>query len=111
MDAEARWTKRAALALLGLGIVFYLMFAIGELAGGDVSGVQHFLPVAILAALAIVAWHRPRAAGIALLALTIPLGAAYVALLVVRHLPPTWAVMIVGPPLVTGYLLLRAGRD
>ena len=110
MDAEARWTKRAALVLLGLGIAFYLMFAVGELAGGDVSGVQHFLPVAILVALAIVAWYRPRAAGIALLALTVPLGAAYIAVLVVRDLPPTWALMIVLPPVMTGLLLFRAGR-
>jgi len=110
MNAEADRTKRFALVLLGLGIAFYLMFGVGELAGGDVSGVQHFIPVAILTALAVVAWHRPRAAGIALLALTVPLGAVYIAVLVVRDLPPTWALIIVAPPLVTGYLLLRAGR-
>ena len=110
MNAEVGRTKRVALGLLGLGILFYLTFAVGELAGGDVSGVQHFLPAAILAVLAIVAWKHPRRAGIALLALAIPLGAAYIADLVVRDLPLTWALWVVLPPLVTGYLLLRAGR-
>ena len=109
MDAEARW-KRAALVLLWLGIAFYLSFAVGELAGGDVSGVQHFLPAAILAVLAIVAWKHPRRAGIALLVLAVPLGAAYVAVLVVKDLPPAWALWVVLPPVATGLALLRAGR-
>ena len=110
VDAGAHRAKIAALVLLGLGVAFYLMFAVGETAGGDISGVQHFLPAAILIVLLRAAWKRPRAAGIALLALAVPLGIAYVTLLVVRDLPPTWALIVVLPPVVTGLLLVRAGR-
>lgn len=110
MDAGARGAKIAALVLLGLGVAFYLTFAIGEVAGGDVSGVQHFPEAAILLALLVVASKRPFVAGVALLALAVPLGIAYVVLLVVRDLPPTWALFVALPPVVTGLLLLRAGR-
>jgi peptidoglycan/LPS O-acetylase OafA/YrhL len=109
MDERGR-TKIAGLVLLGLGLAFYLMFAIGETAGGDISGVQHFLPAVILGALMYVAWRRPLAAGIVLLVLAVPLGALYIAVLVVRDLPLTWALWIALPPVVTGLLLVRAGR-
>jgi hypothetical protein len=110
VDAGARRAKIAALVLLGLGVAFYLMFAVGETAGGDISGVQHFPPAAILAVLLLAALRRPHAAGIALLALTVALGIAYAGLLVVRDLPPMLALIVVLPPAVTGLLLVRAGR-
>lgn len=99
-----------ALLLLVLGVAFYLMFAVGEMAGGDITGVQHLPPAAILAVLLWVAWRRPLAAGTVLLVLAVPLAAAYIALLVVRHLPLTWALVVALPPVVTGLLLVRAGR-
>jgi hypothetical protein len=110
MEAGARGTKMAALVLLALGVAFYLLFALGEMADGDVSGVQHLLPAVILAALLWVAWRRPLVAGVVLLVLAVPLGAAYVAVLVVRDLPLTWALIVALPPVVTGLLLVRAGR-
>ena len=109
--ADARRTKTAALVLLGLGVAFYLTFAVGEMVGGDISGVQHLLPAAVLGALLWLGWKRPRTAGIVLLALAIPLGAAYIAVLVIRNLPLAWALWIVLPPALTGWLFLRADRD
>jgi hypothetical protein len=105
-----RQTKIAALVLLGLGAAFYLTFAVGEVAGGDISGVQHLPPAAIFAALMYLGWKRPRTAGIVLLALAVPLGAVYVGVLIARDLPLTWALFVALPPVVTGLLLLRAGR-
>lgn len=110
MDEGARRSKIAALVLLGLGIAFYLLFAIGETSGGDISGVQHVPPAAILAMITWVAWKRPRTAGIVLLALAVPFAGVYLALLVVRDLPPTWALTVALPPIVTGLLLVHAGR-
>jgi peptidoglycan/LPS O-acetylase OafA/YrhL len=111
MDEGARRSKAAAFVLLGLGFAFYLMFAVGELAGGDISGVQHLLPAAILAALLWLGRRRPRRAGIILLVLSVPFAVGYVALLVVRDLPLTWALVVALPPVVTGLLLVRAGRE
>ena len=110
MRTDVTRTKIAALVLLALGVAFYLMFAVGELAGGDVSGIQHLAPAALLGALLWLGWRRPLVAGIVLLALAVPLGVAYVVVLVVRDLPPTWALWIALPPVVTGYLLVRAGH-
>jgi hypothetical protein len=66
--ARAGRSKITALALLGLGVAFYLIFALGETAGDDISGLQHLLPAAILALLLWVGWTHPRQAGISLLA-------------------------------------------
>jgi hypothetical protein len=110
MGDDARGTKLAALVLLAFGVVFYLTFAVGEMAAGDVSGVQHLPPAIILAALLWLAWRRTYAAGIALLVLSVPLAIAYVVVLVVRDLPLPWALWVALPPVATGLLLLRAGR-
>ncbi len=110
MDHGAHRSKIAALLLLGLGVLFYLVFAVGEAAGGDVTGLQHLLPASVLAVLLWLGWRRPRRAGIVLLACAVPLAVAYVALLVVRDLPLTWALVVALPPVVTGLLLVRAGR-
>jgi hypothetical protein len=107
---DARGTKIAALVLLSLGIAFYLMFAFGEVVSGDVSGVQHLPPAIVLAALLWLAWKRTCAAGVVLLVLSVPLAVAYVVVLVVRDLPLTWALWIALPPVLTGLLLVRAGR-
>ena len=110
MDEGAHRSKIAALVLLGLGVAFYLMFPVGEMAGGDVAGVQHLPPAVILAVLALVGWRHPRGAGIALLVLAVPFAAAYVTLLVIHDLPLSWALIVALPPVVTGLLLFRAGR-
>lgn len=110
MDEGARRAKIAALVLLGLGIAFYVLFTVGEMAGGDISGIQHLPPVLVLTGLSWVAWKWPTIAGVALLVVAVPLGAAYVVTLLVRDLPLTWALEIALPPVVTGLLLLRAGR-
>ena len=91
MDEGARRAKIAALVLLGLGIAFSLLFTIGEMAGGDVAGIQHLPPAVVLVGLVWLAWKRPTVAGIVLLMLAVPLGTAYVVVLVVHDLPLTWA--------------------
>ena len=110
MDEGARRAKIAALVLLGLGVAFYLLFTVGEMASGDVSGIQHLPPVLALAALMWLGWKRPTTAGIVLLVLAVPLGVAYVVVLVVHDLPLFWALEIALPPVLTGLLLLWAGR-
>lgn len=110
MDAGARRSKIAGIVLLGLGLAFYLAFAIGETAGGEISGLQHLLPAGILALLLWIGWRHPRRAGTILLVLAVPFAVAYTAFLVVRDLPLTWALIVALPPVLAGLLLLRAGR-
>lgn len=110
MHTRPHGAKLVALVFLGLGVAFYLSFTVGEMASGDISAVQHLPPAVILAVLLLVSWRHPLAAGIVLLALAVPLGVAYVVLLVVRDLPLTWALWIALPPVVTGLLLVLAGQ-
>lgn len=110
---HARLAQIAALLLLGLGAAFFLLFAAAELAGGDVAGIQHLLPAAILGALIWLGWRRPRTTGVILLALAVPLGVAIVVGVAVGGVRPEelWvALPIASVPVLTASLLLWAGR-
>jgi hypothetical protein len=110
---HARAAKVAALMLLGLGVGFFLIFAVAELAGGDSAGGQHLPPAAVLAALMWLGWKRPHTAGVVLLALAVPLGVAFVVGVAVEAVRPEerWvALPILLVPVLTALLLLRAGR-
>jgi len=110
---HARLAKIAALMLLGLGVAFFLLFAVAEMAGGDIAGIQHLPPAAVLGALLWLGWKRPRTAGIVLLALAVPLGIAFVVGVAVEGVRPgeLWvAVLIPLVPVLTALLFLRAGR-
>jgi hypothetical protein len=111
---NARLAKTAALLLTGLGLGFFLVFAVGELAGGDVSGVQHLPPAALLGALLWLGWKQPRAAGIiVLLVLAVPLTVGFVAGIATEDIRTgeMWlALSIPLVPVLTGLLFLWAAR-
>lgn len=98
--------------LLGLGVGFFLIFAVAEMAEGDIAGIQHLLPAAVLGALLWMGWKRPRTVGIVLLALSVPLGAAYVAAGLQSTRPGELWVNLWIPlvPVLTGLLFFWAGR-
>jgi hypothetical protein len=67
-DARAsRGWKIAALVPLGLQVAILLLFGIGEMASGDLSGAGHLLQVAVVVLIGLLAWKRPLEGGIALL--------------------------------------------
>lgn len=111
---HAQLAKIAALMLVGLGIAFFLIFALGELAGGEISGVQHLPPAALLGALLWLGWKRPHAAGIiVLLLLAAPLIIGFaigVATEGARSAEMWFALLIPLVPIVIGGLFLWAGR-
>jgi hypothetical protein len=110
---HARLAKIAALMLLGLGVGVFLVFAVAELAGGDVAGIQHLPPAAVLGALLWLGWKRPRTAGIVLLAFAVPLGVAFVVGVAVEGVRPgeLWVALLIPlVPVLTGLLFLWAGR-
>lgn len=110
----ARLAKIAALLLVGLGVGFFLVFAIGEIAGGEISGIQHLPPAAVLGVLLWLGWRRPRAAGLVVLfAFALPLTIAFVfgvATDNVRTGEMWLAVLIPVVPVLIGLLFLWAAR-
>jgi hypothetical protein len=54
-----------------------ILFGIGEINGGDISGIQHFMELAPLLILAIICWRYPRTGGFILAVLGTILSALY----------------------------------
>jgi hypothetical protein len=63
---SAHWLRIAGLIPLGLQVAIFLLFGVGEMAAGDLSGAGHLLQVAVAALLGILAWMRPLEGGVAL---------------------------------------------
>jgi len=88
------------------------------MASGEISGVQHIPEALLLLLLAVAAWRYPRWTGIALLTLgPLLLGVWLVWIFAGGHTDrgniAMWfaaALILFGPPLAAGWLLLRASR-
>ena len=97
----ARRLMIAALIPLGLQVGIYLLFGLGEMASGDVSGAGHLLPAVGTLALALLSWRRPIEGGAALLVVGIVSRA---------DVSDATALLIMGAPqIVSGLLFLLAG--
>ncbi len=64
---RARWWLRAALILMAAFAGFWAFFGVGEMIGGDTSGVMHLVPSAIIVLLMLAARRRPFEGGIVLM--------------------------------------------
>jgi len=62
----AHWLRIAGLIPLGLQVLIYLVFGIGEMASGELGGAMHLLEAIVIALLGMLAWMRPLEGGIAL---------------------------------------------
>lgn len=105
--------KVSGLVILLLPVGVLLLFGIGEMAGGIISGAVHFIQLAPLILLAILAWKRPYLGGVALLCLGALLALLYPLLMHGRF--PLWVLLVSDlmffvPAVVSGVLLLSAAR-
>jgi hypothetical protein len=107
-----------AVGLIAIPAGIFAFLAIGELASGDITGIQHIPEAGLMLALALVAWRYPRAAGTALIAIGVLL-LGFMSLVVLPDAEPSgaevwiWPVMAVllfGTPVLAGLLLLRSAR-
>lgn len=110
---SAHWLRIAGLVPLFLQVAIFLLFGIGEMASGDLSGAGHLLQVTATVLLGVLAWMRPLEAGVALIA-----GAAlFIAGMVASITQPestviSPAIMIVAAPqIVSGVLFIIAGMQ
>ncbi len=108
-NTRAKWLMRIALVLMGLYVVFWLFFGIGEMISGDLSGAFHLVPAIMVVVLMFLAWRRPKEGGviIVVLGLLVSLYYAFATMQGGRSFDVTS--LIGGVPfLVSGLLLLGA---
>ena len=111
----ARWLRIAGLIPLGLQVAILLLFGVGEMVGGDLSGAAHLAGVAAIVLLGFLAWMRPLEGGIALFVAGAVYAASFV-IQVVRFMPLprssilSPAMLIQGAPqMLSGVLFLISG--
>lgn len=112
--------KLVALGLLALPATGLLLLAVGEVAAGDISGLQHVPEAVMLVVCMALGWRHPRETGWVLLAAGSVLLAGGLWLNLSRdnfdQAGPTlllWTAifaLLFAPPLLAGWLLLIAGR-
>jgi hypothetical protein len=96
-----RWLLVAALIPLALQVVVFLLFGIGEMASGDLSGAGHLLPAVAGVILAFLTWKRPLEGGAALL---------IVGVVSLAGLREAAAILILAAPqIISGSLFLAGG--
>ena len=95
------------LMLLTLYGAIWLVFGIGEISSGDLSGISHLVPAMLIYILVYLTWRRPLEGGIILLITAIISG--------IREFPAllsgsggSWSLIIIGvlPPLLAGLVLI-----
>lgn len=108
MASINKWKIGAAVVAL-IPIGFFLMFAVGEGAGGWSHYLQALVPIGAV----LLAWRMPRVGGYFFIALGLLLGVAYPIGASHQPLATTALVELVVfvPMAVSGYLFLRASKD
>jgi hypothetical protein len=105
--------KRIGLMLLAIPILVLAAFAVGEVAGGDISGLQHVPELALLVLLGWLAWRRPLWGGAALIALSLICAGLYIFFFASGFPLQTVVVtvaLLFAPPLAAGALFVAASR-
>jgi protein-S-isoprenylcysteine O-methyltransferase Ste14 len=114
VDTPGRALKSVGLVIVALGSLFFLIMGVGEIAGGEVSGVQHLPAAALLAALVYLGRRHPYGVGVVLVLIGLGLASLYATGFFGSHEPVgmriAWALQVALPPLAAGVLLLGAAR-
>jgi hypothetical protein len=104
----------AATLIGGVTLGMLSLFLVGEVAGGDLSGLSHLIQIAPLAALLALGWWAPQLAGALLIAIGAALAAVY--LVAFERAPESTGLLLLVaalfllPPITAGVLLLIAAR-
>ena len=111
----AHWLRIAGLIPLGLQVLIYLVFGIGEMASGELGGAMHLLEAIVIALLGMLAWMRPLEGGIALFVCGALSRIGFIVALVASGSLPEGAVISSSviitavPQIVSGVLFFIAG--
>lgn len=118
LQRTPRSLKMAASAILALPAAVLLLFAIGEMVSGDISGAQHLPEAAGLLIIAVAGWRYPRVAGVLLLCVGTMLLLLWLVLVftqaeIEKSSLVLWIVfgaVLFGMPITAGWLFFKANR-
>ncbi|MBU0491083.1 MAG: hypothetical protein KKA73_02085 [Chloroflexi bacterium] len=111
----AHWLRIAGLIPLGLQVLIYLFFGMGEMASGEPGSAMHLLEAIVIALLGTLAWMRPLGGGIALLVCGTFSAISFIVALVASGPLPEGAVtsssviITAVPQIISGVLFFIAG--
>ena len=111
----ARWLRIAGLIPLGLQVAFFLLFGIGEMAGGELGGAGHLVQAAVIALLGLLAWLRPIEGGAALVGIAVLFTVTFIAGVAASSAVPEptaispGLLILAAPQLISGVLFFIAG--
>jgi hypothetical protein len=110
----ARVLRIVACIILGIPLAIFLLFGIGEMVGGDISGGMHLVEALIVVLVGILSWKRPFEAGIILCLSSLALTGFFLSILLpnpANEGPTNFfsLLILVLPTLIAGILFLSAG--
>ena len=99
--------KKVSIGLLVIPLCFFLLFTVGEVLSGDISGFAHLIQAVPVLLLIFLAWKRPLIGGVLLFTISLILGVLYVLDNPVNF-PAIFAVeaFLFIPPFISGILLV-----
>jgi len=106
-QALAQTLKIAGLVVIGLVIAILLLFGIGEMASGDLSGLSHVIPAIVLGGVAVLSLKTVRGSGVTLMVLGVFI-AVFFLMQTVPFQSRLTAILLTGGPILLGGLLLVA---
>jgi hypothetical protein len=93
----------AGLIFMSLQATVHLAFAIGEVAGGDINGLGHLIPIIAIVLLGLLAWRRPLEGGVVVFVL----GIFVLAYFGLEGVMITWTLPVAGALFIIGTVLDR----
>ena len=104
--------RNTALAICSIPALFFLLFAIGEISGGDTSGLIHFLQLLILGIFLYISIKKPYIGGLLMLFSGFILSMEYVSHS--SHMPMQSLILVISlmflPLIMAGILFISYGR-
>lgn len=100
--------KIAATALMTLAAAFFMFMGVGEMLGGDLSGMIHLPPVALIALMMWFGWKKPLAGGMTMFLLGLVIGVYFFSLAPKNEIRMTGVLIMSMPFLLPGLMFIIA---
>jgi hypothetical protein len=100
--------KTTAFVLAGLLAIFLLFMGLGEMFGGDIGGIQHVIPAAVLLALMWVGWKKPYWGGSGLCIAGVLFSIVVIAMNIPTEIKRNALLIMALPALLSGALLITS---